>query len=123
MAKPKIIKGVTCKNGYWYASIDGKQKYCGKGDKGYKLAKTARMKWEVKQYENREINAGLRVKKTHLKNVLDLSNWYMQLPSIQEQISNPTNRGNHHIKSNIHWPLLLHTGISKRTMASSSVQS
>jgi integrase len=81
------IKGVTCKNGYYYARIDGKQKYCGKGEKGFNMAKTARMKWEVKQYENREINVGLKVKKVQLKNVTDLSNWYMILPSIQEQKS------------------------------------
>lgn len=83
----KKIKGVTCKNGYWYAGIDGKQKCCGKGNKGYNLAKTARMKWEVKQYENREVNAGLKVKKVELKNVADLSNWYMEIPSIQQQSS------------------------------------
>jgi integrase len=83
----KKIKGVTCKNGYWYARIDGKQKCCGKGDNGRKLAKAARMKWEVKQYENREVNAGLKVKKVELKSVIDLSNWYMEIPSIQEQAS------------------------------------
>jgi integrase len=87
MAKPNTIKGVICKNGYYYARIDGKQKYCGKGDKGFKLAKTARMKWEVKQYENREVNAGLKVKKVEFKTIIDLSNWYMDIPSIQEQKS------------------------------------
>ncbi len=51
MAKPKkTMKGVTCKNGYWYARIDRQVKYCGKGDKGHKLAKTARMKWEVRMW-------------------------------------------------------------------------
>jgi site-specific recombinase XerD len=49
------------------------------------LAKAARMKWEVKQYENREVSAGLKVKKIHLRNVKDLSNWYMTVPSVQEQ--------------------------------------
>ena len=83
--KYKKIKGVTCKNGYWYARVEGKQKCCGKGNKGYKLAKTARMKWEVKQYENRELNAGLKVKKVELKKFIDLSNWYMTLPMIQDQ--------------------------------------
>jgi integrase len=81
------IKGVTQKNGYWYARIDGKQVYCGKGDKGFNMAKAARQKWEVEQYENREVNAGLRVKKIHLKNVKELSNWYMTLPSIVKQKS------------------------------------
>lgn len=83
----KKIKGVTCKNGYWYTRVEGKQKCCGKGNRGYNLAKAARMKWEVKQYENREVNAGLKVKKIQLKNVIELCNWYMDLPSIQEQKS------------------------------------
>ena len=83
--KHEKIKGVTCKNGYWYATVEGKQKCCGKDNKGYNLAKAARMKWEVKQYENREVNAGLKVKKVQLKSVTDLSNWYMTLPSVQEQ--------------------------------------
>ena len=87
MSKPKTIKGVTCKNGYYYARIDGEQKYCGKGEKGFKLAKTARMKWEVKQYENKEINAGLKVKRTEFKTVQDISNWYMTLPVVQEKKS------------------------------------
>jgi len=88
MAKPKkTIKGVTQKNGYWYARVDGDLKYCGKGDKGFKLAMTARQKWNVKQYEDREVSVGLKVKKTHLKNVLELSNWFMTLPSIQGQKS------------------------------------
>ena len=85
MAKPKTIKGVSCKNGYWYARVDGALKYCGKGDKGRKLAEAARMKWQVKQYENREVNAGLKVKKVELKKIKELSNWYMTLPSIQQQ--------------------------------------
>ena len=87
MSKPKTIKGVTCKNGYYYARIDGEQKYCGKGDKGFKLATTARMKWEVKQYENREINAGLKVKRTEFITVQDIANWYMTLPAVQEKKS------------------------------------
>lgn len=81
------IKGVTQKNGYWYARVDGTLKYCGKGDKGFKIAKAARQKWEVKQYENREVNVGLKVKKVKLKNVKELSNWYMTLPSVQKQKS------------------------------------
>ena len=85
MVEVKKIKGVTCKNGYWYARIDGVLKYCGKGDKGFNLAKIARMNWEVKRYENREVNAGLKVKKAGLKKFIDLSNWYMELPMIQEQ--------------------------------------
>lgn len=85
MVEVKKIKGVTCKNGYWYARVDGVLKYCGKGEKGFNLAKIARMNWEVKRYENREVNAGLKVKKAGLKKFVDLANWYMTLPTIQEQ--------------------------------------
>jgi len=83
----KKIKGVTCKNGYWYARIDGKEKCCGKGDKGRGLAVIARKKWEVKEYENREVNAGVKVKRVEFKTVQDLSNWYMTLPAVQEKKS------------------------------------
>lgn len=36
------IKGVTQKNGYWYARIDKRVIYCGKGEKGKELAEAAR---------------------------------------------------------------------------------
>jgi len=66
MAKTENMKGVTCKNGYWYARIDGALKYCGKGEKGRKLTGAARMKWEVKQYENRAVNgSGTRRKRVN----------------------------------------------------------
>jgi integrase len=82
------MKGVRCRNDYWYARIDSQEKYCGKGEKGRKVAEAARKKWEVRQYENKEINAGLKVKKVMLKTVLDLSNWYMlEIPSVQESKS------------------------------------
>jgi integrase len=79
------MKGVTYKNGYYYARVNGVLKYCGKGEKGRKLAEAARMKWKVRQYENREANAGLKVKKAELQKVKDLCNWYMTIPSIQQQ--------------------------------------
>ena len=70
---------------YWYARIDGNRVYCGEGDKGKKLAEAGRAKYVAKQYENREANAGLKVKKVEFKTIKDLSNWYMQLPTIQEK--------------------------------------
>jgi integrase len=86
MAKPKQpMKGVFQKNGYWYARVDGKQVYCGKGDKGHVLAVAARAKDITKAYENKEVNAGLMVKRIHFKTVEELSNWYMELPSVQQQ--------------------------------------
>ncbi len=87
MSKPRTMKGVSCKNGYYYARVEGCLKYCGKGDKGRKIAEAARKKWEVKLYENREINAGLTVKRAELKTVRELSNWFMEIPSVQEQAS------------------------------------
>jgi integrase len=82
------MKGVssTIKNGseYWYARIDSQKKYCGKGDKGREIAIAAKAKAITKQYENREVSAGLEVKKKlELKTVKQLSNWYMTLPTIQ----------------------------------------
>jgi integrase len=86
------MKGVKCqkRNGteYWYAALGGKSpQYCGKGNKGRKLAETARKKFEVKKYEHREVAAGIKVKKEAFKTVNELANWYMTLPSIQKQKS------------------------------------
>ena len=85
----KKIKGVTCikRKGtiYWYARVDGRRRYCGKDAKGHKLAVAARSKFVARRYENREILAGLKVKKVKFKNVRDLSNWYMELPRVQMQ--------------------------------------
>jgi integrase len=89
--KKKAIKGVTCsiRNGrdYWYARIEGRRVYCGKGDEGYKRAIAARGKYEAKKYENRDAVAGLRVKKAEFRTLTDMANWYMQLPTVQRQKS------------------------------------
>ena len=56
------IKGVTSATihgkTYWYARIDGKRKSFGSGSKGRKLAIQARKKFDVKEYENRELTLG-----------------------------------------------------------------
>jgi len=82
------MKGVSSitRNGveYWYARINGQKKYCGKGDKGRDIAIASKAKEIAKSYENKEINAGLKVKKVKFKTVTDLSNWYMQLPTTQK---------------------------------------
>jgi integrase len=87
--KTKPMKGVSSitRNGvrYWYARIDGRKNYCGKGDKGLELANAAKAKEEVKKYEHKEVSAGLRVKRYDLKTFKHLSNWYMTLPTIQNQ--------------------------------------
>ncbi len=88
MVKRKTMKGVTCSKRkgvvYWYARINGEKRYCGKGDKGKNLAEAAKAKDITRKYENKEINAGLKVKKIEFKTVKDLANWYMILPSTQE---------------------------------------
>ncbi|PQP35219.1 hypothetical protein C6A37_03650 [Desulfobacteraceae bacterium SEEP-SAG9] len=81
------MKGVFQKKGYWYARIDGQEKYCGKGDKGHDLAVAAKAKEIAKAYENREINTGLKVRRTTLKTVQDVANWYMTLPNVQAKKS------------------------------------
>jgi len=67
------MKGVTCieRNGsvYGYARTDGHRVYCGQGDKGKKLAEAGRAKYVGKQYENREMNAGLKIKKVEFKTI------------------------------------------------------
>jgi integrase len=87
----KKMKGVTCinRNGatYWYARVDGQRVYCGKGDRGYKVAVAARSKYVARRYETREMTAGLKVRKAEFKTVRDLSNWYMQLPKVQQLAS------------------------------------
>lgn len=84
-----MLKGVSSikKKGveYWYARIDGQKKYCGMGNEGRELAEIARKKHEVKQHENREIGAGIKIKRIEFNRIIDLSNWYMTLPKIQNQ--------------------------------------
>jgi integrase len=85
----KTMKGVTSitrnRTEYWYARIDGQKKYCGIGEKGKKIAIAAKAKEIARKYEDKEANAGLRVKKVEFKNFTKLCNWYMQQPSVQEQ--------------------------------------
>jgi hypothetical protein len=87
MAKKKKNLGYTNKNGYWYASVDGRQVYCGPGDEGKHMAEAARAKYISKRYETKEVNAGLKVKRAEFRTVGDLMNWYTELPSIQKQKS------------------------------------
>jgi integrase len=86
----KQMKGTTCitRNGsaYWYAQVDGRRVYCGKDEKGRKLAEAARSKYVGRRYEHRELSAGLKTKHADFKTVEELSDWYMtQLPFVQEQ--------------------------------------
>ena len=70
---------------YWYARIGGVRKCFGSGAKGHKLAKKAREKFNVKEYENRELKAGLKVKRVKLANMVDMKKWYLNLPTVAEQ--------------------------------------
>ena len=79
-------KGIYCKNKiYWYAYIDGREVYCGKGDKGQEMAQAAKAKEIAHRYEVKEFHAGLRVKRPQFRTFKQMCNWYMQLPSIQKQ--------------------------------------
>jgi hypothetical protein len=44
-----------------------KSKYCGKGDKGRKIAEAAKAKAATKNYELREVLPGLKTKRVELK--------------------------------------------------------
>jgi len=48
------------------------------------MAEAAKTKEITKQYENREITAGLKVKCVEFKTVKNVADWYMTLPTIQE---------------------------------------
>ncbi len=51
---------------YWYAALGGRSpQYCGKGEKGRKLAVAARSNHVAKQYMNREIAAGIKSSFSH----------------------------------------------------------
>jgi integrase len=94
------MKGVTSqtRNGitYWYARIRNKKVYCGKDDAGYQAAVLAREE-ATKEKRLRKLmglGMGKEVKKIQaveegFKTVKDLSNWYMELPSIQKQVRYP----------------------------------
>jgi hypothetical protein len=85
----KALKGVISitRKGvqYWYARKGKTRVYCGKGEEGRKIAEAARAKHIAQQYEQKEIGAGLKVKRIEFKTFTNLSNWYMTLPGIQEQ--------------------------------------
>jgi integrase len=86
MAKMKGVTSIKHKDAiYWYARVDGERVYCGKGKKGEELAEAARAKYVAKQYERREIGAGLKVRRAEIKTVKALANWYMELDTVQKQ--------------------------------------
>jgi|LQYC01.1.fsa_nt_gi hypothetical protein len=67
----KPTKGVISINRkgvqYWYARKGDKRVYCGKGDEGRKIAEASRAKYIAQQYEQKEIGAGLKVKRIEFK--------------------------------------------------------
>ena len=86
MAKSET-KGIysTQRNGttYWYAWTGGYRVYCGKDGEGEKRAIAARAKDVARRYENKDADAGLKVKKNAFRTFTELCNWYMQLDSVQ----------------------------------------
>ena len=72
---------------YWYANLVNESQYCGMNEKGYQIAKVAKAKHTAKKYEDKEINAGLKVKRMAFGTFKELSDWYMLLPTVQEQKS------------------------------------
>ena len=76
-------KGTT----YWYASIDGQKKYCGKDAEGKELAEAARSKHLAKKYEIRQAGAGIEVKRAAFNKIRDMCNWYMELSTTQKKKS------------------------------------
>jgi len=88
--RPKSnVKGVRCsrwsQNGggewvaYWVWEHDGKVHSAGIGEEGRMMAEAAKAKAIAKDYENKEIQAGLQVKRTRLKTVAELLDWYMEI--------------------------------------------
>ena len=64
MTKPKEpIRGVYLKKDYWYARVDGKEVYCGKGTKGHKMAVAAKAKEIKESYKRRSKQAQKRLEK------------------------------------------------------------
>ena len=51
-------------------------------DKGYQIAKAAKAKHTAKKYEDKEVNAGLKVRRMAFETFKELSDWYMLLPMI-----------------------------------------
>jgi integrase len=86
--KMKGVSSVTRNGvGYWYAYVGGRKVYCGEGDKGRGLAEAARAKHMALKYEHREHRAGIKTERPQFSTIRDLSDWYMTLPSVQEQKS------------------------------------
>lgn len=59
--------------------------YCGKDDKGQKLAEATRKKQGIKRYEKGEVVAGMKFKRSEFKRVKELANWFMILPTVHEK--------------------------------------
>ncbi len=92
MAKAtKRMKGVSCvtRKGevYWYAHVNGRKLYFGKGDKGRKAAEAAKGKELATALESRQIRGGLDIKKWKITSFQELHKWYFELPDIENQKS------------------------------------
>ena len=81
--------GVTCRQRkgvtYWFAYVDGQQVYCGSNAEGKAIAEAKRGEYLKKRVENRFKLAGMKVERLQFKRIIDLSNWYMGLPTVQNK--------------------------------------
>jgi integrase len=87
--KKSKMKGVSCvtRNGetYWYAHIDGRKLYFGKGEDGRKSAQAAKGKHLAEKHEGRELRGGLQMKRAKIANFQELHKWYFELPDMKAQ--------------------------------------
>jgi integrase len=85
----KIMKGVSCRTiggeVYWYAHVNWRKTYMGKGDDGRKSATAAKAKELAAKHESRELRGGLEIKRSKFMAFRDLHKWYFALPEIQQQ--------------------------------------
>jgi len=94
------MRGVTSQKvggtTYWYARIRNSKVYCGRDDAGYQAAVLAREEATKEKRLRKLMGLGMakevrKIQTTEegFKSVRQMSNWYMELPSIQKQVRYP----------------------------------
>jgi integrase len=87
----KIMKGVSCRTIggelYWYARVNGRKAYFGKGDEGRQDAEEAKHKEQAAKGEARRLRGGLKVdREPGFVSFKELIKWYFDLPEVQGKI-------------------------------------
>jgi integrase len=82
---------------YWYARIDGKKVYIGKGEEGRELAEVARQRYEQDlqlakmdslPFNEQALHYREQIKQERkFRNIKELANWYMALSVVQKKKS------------------------------------